>query len=204
MLKLVYIFLLVYCNLSSASALSKLSSDTPKIVLIKILVHEKKPISEPASGTGITDSKPSNKRSFKPLASNKTNPVRLPKKLRQEISISDRQLQENTISRKLKPLASIKNNPVHLPGKLKQEITDSGRPLKKHTINRKFRPIPEKEGITQIRSPQKNKHMFISLLLIVTGTIVALFYRSGIFLIVAILLMITGYYLFIYSLLFMV
>lgn len=50
---------------------------------------------------------------------------------------------------------------------------------------------------------KKNIQFLISFLLIVTGTLLAVFYRAGIPLIIAILLLVAGYYILIYTLVFM-
>ena len=62
----------------------------------------------------------------------------------------------------------------------------------------------DKTGTTINRlKAKKNIQFLISFLLIVTGTLLAVFYRAGIPLVIAILLLVAGYYILIYTLVFM-
>lgn len=101
-------------------------------------------------------------------------------------------------------------NHQHLPKALnKTDTIDSNfeTSLKKQTKDSLIKIISQKKSPSLTNAKQqnarKNTHFLFSLLLIVTGTLLAVFYRSGIPLIMAILLLVAGYYILIYTLVFM-
>lgn len=179
MLKLACIFLLVDAYQCSASNTFEYHMDTINIVPIKVIGREKTQNHNNSSSFKDKNVADTDSNILRNVPSNKPSATKNRSPIRQD---------------KNQYLKSVFKAPILI------ELT-------KKSSSQNNRAISQKEGDQQqkqSRNSDKDINLLISLLLIITGTIGVLFYRSGVLLILAILFIIAGYYLFIYSWLFMI